>query len=161
MRSGDWVIDATAGNGHDTAFLAERVGERGRVWAFDVQKAALESTARRLKELSLEGRVNLVHAGHETMKEQLEGSFRAVVFNLGYFPSGERELITQTKTTLQALEAASTLLVSGGMICCVCYPGHQGGGEEAEAVLEWIQSRGGEVSERVGIRPFLATLTQK
>ena len=34
---GDAVIDATMGNGHDTAFLCRAVGPSGRVYAFDVQ----------------------------------------------------------------------------------------------------------------------------
>lgn len=42
---GDTVIDATAGNGHDTVFLAQLVGRQGRVWAFDVQSSALAFNA--------------------------------------------------------------------------------------------------------------------
>ena len=34
VRKGDLVIDATAGNGHDTVFLANLVGETGEVIAF-------------------------------------------------------------------------------------------------------------------------------
>ena len=47
IRPGDIVIDATAGNGHDTLFLAENVGPDGRVLAFDVQAVAIDSTRRR------------------------------------------------------------------------------------------------------------------
>ena len=39
VRPGDRVVDATMGNGKDTAFLAELVGEDGHVTAFDVQEA--------------------------------------------------------------------------------------------------------------------------
>jgi Ser/Thr protein kinase RdoA (MazF antagonist) len=42
------ALDATAGNGHDTLLLAERVGEGGRVVGFDVQAAAIEATRARL-----------------------------------------------------------------------------------------------------------------
>ena len=38
VELGDFVIDATMGNGHDTAFLAELVGPSGEVFAFDIQK---------------------------------------------------------------------------------------------------------------------------
>lgn len=31
IEPGDCVVDMTAGNGHDTQFLAERVGPEGRV----------------------------------------------------------------------------------------------------------------------------------
>ena len=46
---GETVVDATAGNGNDTQFLAELVGENGHVLAFDIQQAALDSTAERLR----------------------------------------------------------------------------------------------------------------
>ena len=50
IAPGDLCIDATMGNGYDTQFLCERVGEDGRVLAFDIQQAALEQTEKRLKE---------------------------------------------------------------------------------------------------------------
>ena len=43
------AVDATAGNGHDTLFLASTVGAGGRVWAFDVQETALVSAKNRLQ----------------------------------------------------------------------------------------------------------------
>ena len=45
LRPGDIAVDATMGNGKDTQFLCELVGETGRVYAFDVQEEALERTA--------------------------------------------------------------------------------------------------------------------
>jgi SAM-dependent methyltransferase len=44
----DVVIDATCGNGVDTLFLAQQVGVRGTVYAFDIQTLALEHTKVRL-----------------------------------------------------------------------------------------------------------------
>ena len=44
----DTVVDATCGNGVDTRFLAELVGPRGSVYAFDIQELALENTRVRL-----------------------------------------------------------------------------------------------------------------
>lgn len=46
---GDICIDATMGNGNDTALLSQLAGKRGRVLAFDIQKQALEHTKERLK----------------------------------------------------------------------------------------------------------------
>ena len=43
LREGDLAVDATAGNGHDTVFLAQAVGETGKVFAIDVQAAAIGS----------------------------------------------------------------------------------------------------------------------
>lgn len=48
VRKGDTVIDATCGNGHDTLALLKMVADdtrKGRVYAMDVQKVALENTS--------------------------------------------------------------------------------------------------------------------
>ena len=42
------LVDATCGNGGDTAFLCRLAGPQGRVLAFDIQDAALASTRARL-----------------------------------------------------------------------------------------------------------------
>ena len=47
LREGDVAVDATMGNGGDTAFLCKLVGETGHVYAFDVQQEALDRTAAR------------------------------------------------------------------------------------------------------------------
>ena len=49
VSSGDRVIDATMGNGHDTLFLSRLVGEGGKVYAFDIQKQAVDSTKKLLE----------------------------------------------------------------------------------------------------------------
>ncbi|MZP28441.1 hypothetical protein GTO91_01720 [Heliobacterium undosum] len=56
LTPGDFAIDATAGNGHDTLFLAQRVLPGGDLWAFDIQEAAIDATARRLTEAGFEDR---------------------------------------------------------------------------------------------------------
>ena len=45
------VVDATMGNGNDTAFLA---GLSKKVYAFDVQEQALGKTSQRLSDLGIE-----------------------------------------------------------------------------------------------------------
>ncbi len=47
---GDCVIDATAGTGVDTLALAELVGGKGIVYAFDIQQEALNRTLARIQE---------------------------------------------------------------------------------------------------------------
>ena len=44
VKEGDIVVDATAGNGNDTVFLAKLAGENGKVYAFDIQEKALSKT---------------------------------------------------------------------------------------------------------------------
>lgn len=143
---GDAVIDATAGGGVDTLFLALTVGPKGRVYAFDVQEAALSRTRDRLAEAAAGGGrplapVELLLAGHERMPElipsPLHGTIRAVMFNLGYLPGGDEAIITKPDTTLAALKSSLELLAPGGIVTAVLYPGHSGGETEAAAVERW------------------------
>ncbi len=144
LRPGDIAIDATAGNGNDTAFLAGIVGDAGHVYAFDIQQPALDATLIRLKKLNLENRVTLIRAGHETMPahlpESLAGNVAAIFFNLGYLPRGDEKIITKPEKTLTALNHAKKLLRPGGLLSLLVYPAHAGGADEAIVVKNRIQN---------------------
>lgn len=141
IAAGDSVIDATVGNGHDTLFLARAVGEGGTVYGFDIQEAALDTAYKRLQDEGLALRGSLYHAGHEAMAlalpESVRGRIKAVMFNLGYLPGGDKARTTAINTTLAALEQAREMLTPGGAISVLAYTGHPGGREEAEAVKAW------------------------
>ena len=44
IKKGGVAVDFTMGNGHDTLWLSNAVGENGKVYAFDIQPQALESS---------------------------------------------------------------------------------------------------------------------
>ncbi|HSH09275.1 MAG TPA: class I SAM-dependent methyltransferase, partial [Oceanipulchritudo sp.] len=92
LRQGSWAIDATAGNGLDTEFLARNVGPDGRVFAIDIQELAVQNTARRLEEAGLLDRVTLIRGDHARMRDSLacgmRGRIDLICFNLGYLPTG-------------------------------------------------------------------------
>ncbi len=138
LKPGDRVADATCGNGRDTLLLAQLVGEGGRIWAFDLQEEALDATRELLAAHGVLDRVELVRAGHELLAEVVAGPLTAVVFNLGYLPGGNKEVITRPATTLPALAAALDLLAPGGLLLVVIYTGHDGASEEEEAVTSWV-----------------------
>lgn len=147
IKPGDMVVDATAGNGNDTLFLARLVGGNGIVHAFDIQEEALARTEARLREAGLLGRVRPHLSGHERMLELLpaerHGEVGAVMFNLGFLPKDrairdEPDLIvTRPETTLAALDAALRVLAPGGVMTIACYAGHELGRAETEAVHGW------------------------
>ena len=66
-ESGGTYIDATMGNGHDTLFLCQMAGDKGSVWAFDIQKQALEATKALLAEHGYGKNAHLIKDGHENM----------------------------------------------------------------------------------------------
>ncbi|WP_239323886.1 class I SAM-dependent methyltransferase [Snodgrassella gandavensis] len=137
VQAGDTVIDATAGNGHDTLFLAKCVGEQGKVMAFDIQKAALQATSKRLVNADMRERVELIEAGHEHLDDYIEGEISAIMFNLGYLPGADKNCTTKASTTLQAMQAGLAHLAINGVLAAVLYPGHEQGRIEAHAVQEW------------------------
>lgn len=143
LKPGDWALDATVGNGHDTAFLADLVGPSGRVFGFDVQAEAIAATATRVEEHS---QVSLFHAGHETLADHLPEDARlaGVMFNLGYLPGAAHEIMTHADTTIDALEQVLARMKSGGLITLMLYPGHSGGDVEAEAVRSFVDKLGSD-----------------
>ncbi len=142
VEPGDFVIDATMGNGHDTAFLAELVGPSGEVFAFDIQKEALINTEQKLTELNLLPQTTLFPLGHEHLHAVLdeETEITAAIFNLGYLPKSNKEIITKPATTKQALDGLLPHLVKGSRIILVVYYGHEGGSEELDLVTNYTQA---------------------
>ena len=143
VRPGDVAVDATVGNGHDAAFLARLVGPGGVVHGFDIQPEALDAAGALLRGAGWAGVVRLHAAGHEHRAEVLPpghvGRVAAVLFNLGYRPGGDETVTTRAETTLAALTASTLVLAPGGVLSVVCYTGHPGGEEEADAVAHWCR----------------------
>jgi SAM-dependent methyltransferase len=134
ITPGDHVVDATCGNGHDTLLLAGLVGPEGRVWAFDIQQRAIEATACRLAAAGGFDSVILVRGGHETMAEHCNGPVKAVTFNLGYLPGGDRSLVTRPESTRVGIGKSLEILEPGGIVLITLYPGHEGGLQECLVV---------------------------
>ena len=137
VRPGDRVVDATCGNGHDTLLLARLVGPGGKVWAFDLQEEALTNTRTLLAGAGCLSQTELLAVGHECFAEFVQEPLRAVVFNLGYLPGGDKRFATRPEQTLAALDQTTRLLLPGGVITICVYTGHPGGAEEGEAVETW------------------------
>ncbi|WP_018753029.1 tRNA (mnm(5)s(2)U34)-methyltransferase [Paenibacillus sanguinis] len=148
IAPGDIAVDATAGTGADTLFLAKACGGKGQVFSFDIQQQALTLTQDRLtkEDASLIAEVMLLNASHARMEQELpinvHGQVAAVMFNLGYLPAegADPALITVPDSTIPALEAGLRLLRPRGVLTAVLYPGHPGGELEAAAVENWAKA---------------------
>lgn len=140
VSDGDIVVDATAGNGHDTLFLANLVGDDGYVYAFDVQKEAVDATLHRLLDNALEHRAIVLKDGHENVANYIHKPVSAAIFNLGYLPGSNHEIVTKPITTIQAIESLLKLLKVGGMIVLVVYHGHEGGKDERDEVIRYVSN---------------------
>ncbi len=134
VKPADKVVDATAGNGHDTLFLASH---DLNVTAFDIQEKAVEAT----KDLIQDYHITLHQMCHSRMKEVLEpNSVQLIVFNLGYLPGGDKSITTMSETTLKAIKASMDIVKPGGFISITCYPGHSEGEVEESLILSYLKS---------------------
>jgi len=141
LGEGDVAVDFTMGNGNDTLFLSRTVGESGRVYAFDIQQAALESTKKRLCEAGAPENYTLICASHHRVKEFVPERIKAGMFNLGYLPGGGKKAVTTMReTTMPAVEAAIEMLLPDGALIIAIYPGHEEGALEGEMVREYLKT---------------------
>jgi predicted methyltransferase len=148
LYPGAVAIDATAGNGLDTQFLAQHVGATGRVYAIDLQPAAIERVVARLNETGQSQWVQCMVADHSRLEQLVApehaGRVACAVFNLGYLPLSDKSIATSAASTIPAIDAASRLLEPGGHLSILAYVGHQGGAEESAAVENWVAAHSGE-----------------
>ena len=141
LGKGDVAVDFTMGNGNDTLFLSTTVGECGKVYAFDIQEAALESTRQRLLAEGAPENYTLICASHHRVKEFVSEPIKAGMFNLGYLPGGGKKAVTTMReTTMPAVEAAIELLAPDGALIVAIYPGHEEGALEGDMLREYFKT---------------------
>ncbi|RKQ29691.1 class I SAM-dependent methyltransferase [Oceanobacillus halophilus] len=141
VHEGETVIDATCGNGNDTLFLSELVGENGHVLAFDIQEQAIAVTRNVLIKHG-KSNVSLIHDSHANLSDYLpkdkKKTVGGAIFNLGYLPKSNKEVVTKPESTITALTIILDALKQNGLIVLVVYHGHEGGQEEKEAILKHV-----------------------
>lgn len=143
VSPGDCVIDATLGNGHDTLFLANLIGDSGMVYGFDIQEEAIFNTRKRLLNEQLADRITLFHKGHEHIRTSIpkshHGKIKAAIFNLGYLPGGDKSIVTTPSTTISAIKQLLELMAPEGIIVLVIYHGHLEGAIERDELLQIVK----------------------
>lgn len=140
LHEGDVAVDFTMGNGHDTEFLSRTVGESGRVYAFDIQASAVESTRKNLEKADCPNNYTLIHDSHHNVKNYVSEPIKAGMFNLGYLPGGDKSITTMRSTTLPAIEAAISLLDKDAILLIAVYPGHPEGEAEGREISEYLST---------------------
>ena len=140
VQLGDICIDATMGNGNDTALLSKLVGENGKVIAFDIQQMALNHTKEKLMQEGCPLNYELVLESHEKMGDYVKAnSVSCITFNLGYLPGGDHAKATKSDSSMKAIETGLSLLKKKGLMTICIYSGGDSGFEEKDAVLSYIK----------------------
>lgn len=145
VTSGDTIIDATCGNGHDALFLAQLLFQednKGTLFAFDIQPEAIEATRKRLEtgfQGNLPKNICFITGCHSSFPQEVApNSVKLIVYNLGYLPGGDKSKTTMLETTSLSINKACDLITKGGLISITFYPGHPEGQKEETIILEEI-----------------------
>lgn len=135
IKEGSRVVDATAGNGHDTLFLSNLVGESGKVFAYDIQEQAINNT----KELTKD-KTNIEYflKSHEFIDQT---NLDLVLFNLGFLPNGDKSITTLKDSTINSiLNLINNYSLNPNLhIFIVVYPGHPEGKIESDELLSFTK----------------------
>lgn len=165
LKAGGIAVDATCGNGFDTVFLANLVGPKGTVHAYDIQSIAIERTKRLAAELGLTN-IEYHWESHENIAlPKIDG----VIFNLGYLPAGDKTITTEPDVVLRTVQKLLNHMDQNPnlLIVVVLYPGHEKGKKESlvlESFLSQLDS-GYLVTKIVPLNqhnaPYILTIERK
>ena len=135
-------VDATCGNGGDTAFLCGLTAPAGRVLAFDVQPEAIRSTRARLEQADVPAdRYSLICGSHADLLQYVQpGTADAVMFNFGWLPGADHGVFSTAQSSIPALQAALQAVRPGGIVSAILYSGAVIGSDEKQAVLRFLRA---------------------
>ena len=140
LAPGGLYLDATCGNGGDTAFLCRLVGKEGRVLGFDIQPEAIASTRQNLARKGLAAELHC--DSHANLLQYVQpGTVDAVMFNFGWLPGADHGVFSHAQSSIPALEAALEALRPGGVLSAILYSGKVIGSDEKTEILQWMRSR--------------------
>ncbi|HKL11923.1 MAG TPA: class I SAM-dependent methyltransferase [Clostridia bacterium] len=134
LQPGGFAVDATAGNGHDSLFLSDMVGKNGKVLGFDIQESAIGNSRSLLESNAKYNNYRFVCDCHTRLSEYIDEPVDIFVYNLGYLPGGDKSKTTNAENTILSVKTAMSLLKTKGSLLIVCYPGHESGYREEEAI---------------------------
>ena len=133
------LVDATCGNGGDTAFLCRQAGKEGRVLGFDIQPEAIASTERNLAAKGLSAELHC--DSHANLLQYVTpGTADAVMFNFGWLPGADHNVFSHASSSIPALEAALDALRPGGVLSAILYSGRVIGSDEKTEILNWMRA---------------------
>ena len=137
-------IDATAGNGHDSLFIAQNSLhlENTHLICIDIQQTSLDNTKKRLENhlpQSAFSKIDYIHSSHENLP-LTPSPIALIVYNLGYLPGSSKTITTKAESSLNSLKCALDRLSPKGMVSLTIYPGHDEGQREYEALLPFLEN---------------------
>mgnify|MGYP001084715906 CR=1 FL=1 len=106
-----------------------------KIIAFDIQAQAISQAKANNSQFN---NIEYILDGHEHVTKYVQEQVKAIIYNLGFLPKGNKNITTLHQTTLDSLDQAMQLLVVGGRIAIVVYSGHPEGKIELEKILSTL-----------------------
>lgn len=141
INENDVCVDMTTGNGFDTLLLSSLAK---KVYGFDISKQAIKNTKNKL----IKNNVILINDNHINVDNYISEEIKLFIFNLGYLPHSDNNIITKADETLIAFKKAYNLLKENGYIIITFYIGHIGGKDEYYLLDKYIKENKMKVIER-------------
>lgn len=142
MKKAKVVVDATCGNGHDLLYLAKRAQKGCHLYGIDIQMKAINSSKDLLQSNDIAPEVSLtfIHDSHDlAVAHQLKDKvIDLMIFNLGYLPGSNHEIITKPHHTIDAIKEGLNKLSKSGIITIVAYPGTPEGMDEMKSLISYL-----------------------
>ena len=132
-------IDATCGNGGDTAFLCRLAGPEGRVLGFDIQPEAVTSTRARLEKQGLTA--ELICDSHANLLQYVRpGTGRHRDVQLRLAARGRPQRLLHSRQQHPCAGSRPRALRTGGVLSAILYSGRVIGTDEKQSILGWLRA---------------------
>ena len=127
----DICVDMTLGNGFDALLLCQL---SKKVYGFDISKQAITNSQKRLIDYH---NIEFINDNHVNVDKYVKKA-KLFIYNLGYLPHGDRQIITKAQETLISFKKAYEILDRNGYIIITFYVGHKGGKDEYYLLDDYI-----------------------
>lgn len=133
-------LDGTLGNGFDTLYIAKKMNADSKIFSFDIQQKAIDTSLNLLKnEIDNEKlkSISLILDSHTEIKKYItKEKIVAGIFNFGYLPKGDKNITTKKESSFLAIKNSMDLLELNGILVLVFYTGHLEGKLEKNYILD-------------------------
>ena len=141
IHKDDICVDMTLGNGLDSELLCKYAKH---VYGFDINAEAINNSKKRLSHYS---NITYINDNHINIDKYINGKINLCIFNLGYLPHSDSQIITHSDETLIAFKKAIEKTVNNGYIIITFYVGHKGGKDEYYLIDKYIKDNNINVIE--------------
>ena len=134
------AADMTVGNGNDICNICNIVRKDSKIYGFDILEEAINISTEKLKTYDYMD-INLILDSHENIDKYIDNGLDLIIYNLGYLPSGNKDITTDYKTVISSLNKAFEILNKNGLIIITFYPGHESGKLESIEIENYLKAK--------------------